>query len=132
MSDGPQQRPADDRRASGEAPPPDATARARGREPSPAAVEPTSTVPFTQKLGRVALVVIAVLFITFALGNAQFVDFSWIFGETEVVRQAGERIGGGVPLIVLLVVAFVAGAAVGSLGSRQRRRHRAAAKRDRG
>lgn len=125
VSQGPQDRlgAADDRRGAR-----DGEARRRAAETpardSTSAQDVESTVPFTQKLGRVAVVVIAALFLIFAIGNAQFVDFSWIFGGTEVVEQAGERVSGGVPLIVLLLVAFVAGAAVGGITLRQRRRHR--------
>jgi uncharacterized integral membrane protein len=83
-----------------------------------------SSTPVTQHVGRIALVVVAVLFVVFAVTNAQHVDFSWVFGETEVVEQGGERVSGGVPLIVLLVVAFAAGALVATLLSWQRARHR--------
>lgn len=78
----------------------------------------------TQQLGRIVLVVVAALFVFFALANAHFVDFSWLFGETQVVEQGGERVRGGVPLIVLLLVAFAAGAIVAWLLSWQRARHR--------
>ncbi|WP_052666392.1 LapA family protein [Nitriliruptor alkaliphilus] len=82
------------------------------------------STPVTQQVGRVALVLVAVLFLIFAVTNAQHVDFSWVFGETEVVQRGGERVSGGVPLIVLLVVAFGAGALVATLLSWQRARHR--------
>jgi uncharacterized integral membrane protein len=88
------------------------------------APEPSRHTPMTQQLGRVVLVVVAALFVFFALANAHFVDFSWLFGETQVVEQGGERVRGGVPLIVLLLVAFVAGAVVATLLSWQRARHR--------
>lgn len=80
--------------------------------------------PMTQQLGRIVLVVVAALFVFFALANAHFVDFSWLFGETQVVEQGGERVRGGVPLIVLLLVAFIAGAVVATLLSWQRARLR--------
>jgi uncharacterized integral membrane protein len=81
-------------------------------------------VPLTQQIGRVAVVVVAVVFVVFALANAQHVDFSWVLGETEVVQQGGERVSGGVPLIVLLLLAFAAGALVAGLLAWQRGRHR--------
>jgi uncharacterized integral membrane protein len=80
--------------------------------------------PLTQQIGRVAVVLVAVVFVIFALANAQHVDFSWVLGQTEVVRQGGERISGGVPLIVLLLLAFTAGALVAGLLAWQRGRHR--------
>ncbi|MEX1177040.1 MAG: LapA family protein [Nitriliruptor sp.] len=78
--------------------------------------------PVTQQVGRIAIVIVAALFIAFALANAQAVDFSWIFGETNVVEEGGERVSGGVPLIVLLLVAFGAGALIATLVSWQRHR----------
>jgi uncharacterized integral membrane protein len=80
--------------------------------------------PVTQQVGRVAVLVLAVLFVVFALANAQRVDFSWLFGETRVVEEGGEPIGGGVPLIVLLVVSFLIGALVATVLSWQRHRRR--------
>jgi uncharacterized integral membrane protein len=90
------------------------------REPS----ERERPTPMTQQLGRIVLVIVAVLFVIFALANAHYVDFSWLFGETQVVEQGGERVRGGVPLIILLLVAFAAGAVVARLWSWQRKRHR--------
>ncbi len=82
-------------------------------------------MPFTQQLGRVSLVVLAVLFVVFALANAQAVDFSWVFGETEVLRDSrGRPVSGGVPLIVLLIASFVFGALVTALAIFQVRRAR--------
>ena len=70
-------------------------------------------MPLTQQVGRVAVVLLAVLFGVFVVANAQFVDFSWVFGSTEVVRNAdGERLRGGVPLIILMTGSFLLGAAV--------------------
>jgi len=68
--------------------------------------------PFTQHLGRVTIVVLAVLFGVFAVANSQPVDFSWIFGETIVSENASGQVTGGVPLILLLGTAFAIGAAV--------------------
>lgn len=84
----------------------------------------TERTPVTQQVGRVAVVVVAALFVIFAAANAQHVDFSWVFGETEVVAQGGERVSGGVRLIVLLLLAFAAGACVAGILAWQRARHR--------
>lgn len=73
--------------------------------------------PFTQQLGRIVMLVAALVFAAFALANAQSVDFSWIFGKTEVGSD-----GGGVPLILLLVAAFALGATVGLIAGIRRRR----------
>ncbi|MEX1164659.1 MAG: hypothetical protein WEB03_13895 [Nitriliruptor sp.] len=92
--------------------------------------EPTAdgdgrSTPVTQQIGRIAIVILAVLFGIFALANAQAVDFSWIFGETQVVEEGGERVSGGVPLILLLLISFAIGAAVATLvGWQRHRRHR--------
>jgi hypothetical protein len=80
--------------------------------------------PVTQQLGRIAVVLIAIVFVVFAAANAQHVDFSWVVGETEVVAQGGERVEGGVRLIVLLLVAFAAGAFVAGILAWQRARPR--------
>lgn len=71
------------------------------------------------------------LFTAFALANRQAVDFSWLFGATEVTEVAGERVGGGVPLILLLVAAFLLGIVVGTTGTLLRARARRRAARDR-
>ena len=88
--------------------------------------EPTAEreTPFTQQLGRIFVAIIAVLFGIFAVVNSQFVAFDWIFGETEVVEQGGERVSGGVPLIILLVVSFVLGGLAGWFATWRRGRHR--------
>lgn len=70
--------------------------------------------PLTQQIGRVAILVAGGIFALFALFNAQFVDFSWVFGETVVERSSQGRLAGGVPLILLLAVAFVLGMVVGA------------------
>lgn len=80
--------------------------------------------PLTQQIGRIALAVVAVLFGIFAVANAQYVEFSWIFGQTEVVERGGERLRGGVPLIVLLVTSFGLGALVGGFAAWRSRRRR--------
>lgn len=74
---------------------------------------PPRPVPLTQQIGRVAAAIVAVLFGIFAVVNAQPVAFDWIVGET-VPRetQTGEYVGGGVPLIVLLLASFLAGSLV--------------------
>ena len=90
-------------------------------------------VPLTQQLGRIVVVVLAILFGVFAVANAQYVDFSWVFGETAVIEGAdGDRLRGGVPLIVLLVASFVLGALVSGVAVWQIKRgraHRRAARR---
>jgi uncharacterized integral membrane protein len=92
------------------------------REPRPAAT------PSSSQVGRVAVLLLAVLFGVFALANAQPVDFSWVFGETRVTRDAAGDTTGGVPLIVLLLSAFVLGAVLGGWwtwqAARSRRRAR--------
>ena len=106
------------------------------KDEAPAAEEVTPPTPFTQQLGRVTIVVIAALFGVFAVANSQRVDFSWVFGETTVRTAAdGEGTVGGVPLIVLLLGAFVIGAVIAILTelyvSRSRRARKAAQQRDR-
>jgi uncharacterized integral membrane protein len=91
--------------------------------------EPPS-IPLSQKLGRVLIGVLVVLFGVFAVANAQPVDFSWIFGETQVeIDPTGERVAGGVPLIALLVAAFVIGLLLGLVLAWQGRRSRRRAER---
>jgi uncharacterized integral membrane protein len=85
--------------------------RGAGAEPAAGA---TGT-PLTQQLGRIVLVALLVLVVVFGLVNSQPVDFSWVFGTTEVVEVGGERVSGGVPLIVLLFGAFAVGALIGAL-----------------
>lgn len=81
--------------------------------------------PLTQQIGRVVVVLLAVAFGVFAVANSQPVEFSWLFGETRVqFDAAGERVGGGVPLIVLLVGSLAIGVAVGMAISWQRARSR--------
>ncbi|MBW3561957.1 MAG: hypothetical protein KY437_05620 [Actinobacteria bacterium] len=87
---------------------------------------PDEPLPFSQVVGRVALGIIALLFLIFAFFNLQPVDFNWIFGETEVVTQGGERVRGGVPLIVLLIGSFVLGGLVGAGAFWRRERKRKA------
>lgn len=101
-----------------------------GEPPSEMPAEPPPT-PLSQHIGRVVIGVVIVLFGVFAVINAQPVDFSWVFGETFVeIDETGDRVGGGVPLIVLLVSAFVLGLIVGLLVAWQRgRSKRKAAKR---
>lgn len=90
------------------------------------AAEPERSVPLTQQLGRVVALVVAVLFGIFAVSNAQYVDFNWVFGgtEVEVTEATGQRIGGGVRLIVLMVASFVAGVVVTGLVAWRRGRRR--------
>jgi uncharacterized integral membrane protein len=85
------------------------------------------------RAGRIAVLFVAVIFGVFALVNSQPVDFSWIFGETTVEPGATGETTGGVPLIVLLLVSFILGAALGgwwtwqAARTRQRRRDRSGA-----
>lgn len=87
---------------------------------------PDEPLPFSQVVGRVVLAIVALLFLIFALFNMQPVDFNWIFGETEVVTRGGEQVGGGVPLIVLLIGSFVLGGLVGAGAFWRRERKRKA------
>lgn len=82
--------------------------------------------PVTQQIGRAVVLLLIVLFGVFAASNAQPVDFSWVFGATEVGDAPGGGTEGGVPLIALLLVSFVVGAAVGGIlawQSSRARRH---------
>lgn len=91
-------------------------------EPTAAPASRTSP-PVTQRLGQLVVIGIAVLFGIFAVANSQYVDFNWIFGGTEVIETGGERSSGGVPLILLLVGAFVLGAILGRATTWRRTRH---------
>lgn len=84
--------------------------------------------PLSQQVGRIAMLVAAGLFFVFAVVNARYVDFSWVFGETFVREVRGERTGGGVPLIVLLLGAFLLGSVVGA-GAMARRQTRKSVRR---
>ncbi|MEX2550853.1 MAG: LapA family protein [Nitriliruptoraceae bacterium] len=84
------------------------------RASGPEAVQPKAT-PLTQQIGRIVVVVLLVLFGVFAVANSQPVDFSWVFGASQVSTTGSGETSGGVPLIVLLVVSFVTGAVVGAL-----------------
>jgi uncharacterized integral membrane protein len=102
-----------------------------GREPARTPAEPART-PLSQTIGRVVIVVLVVLFAVFAVANAQHVDFSWLFGETQVqVDRTGERISGGVPLILLLAATFVIGLMLGLVIAWQSARSRRRAERKR-
>lgn len=113
--------------------PPEADDTPNG-SPEPEADAPSEEAgrrtPLTQQLGRIAVVVLLVVFVVFALDNAQHVDFSWLVGGTEVQPDGGERVAGGVRLIVLLLAAFLVGAAVGGTLVAARRRARRKARRD--
>ncbi len=113
-------------------PGPDGPAGKEGRSGAPPQDEEAGAAkpatPLTQQIGRVVLLLLLVLFGIFAATNAQPVDFSWVFGETEVVERPGGETAGGVPLIVLLVLSFVIGGVVGGglawQSARARRRDR--------
>ncbi len=72
-----------------------------------------SKTPITQQIGRVVVAVVVILFLIFAFANSQPVTFNWIFGRTVAV-DTPEGIVGGVPLILLLLVAFLFGMVVGA------------------
>ncbi|MDX1620342.1 MAG: LapA family protein [Nitriliruptorales bacterium] len=74
--------------------------------------ERRDSTPFTQQVGRIVMIVIAVLFGVFAVANVDSVTFNWIFGE------------GDVPLILLLVASFGLGALVAWLATERRQRRR--------
>jgi uncharacterized integral membrane protein len=98
--------------------------REEAAETEAAARPPT---PITQQIGRGVVVLLAIAFGVFAVANSQPVEFSWLFGETRVVFDAqGQRVSGGVPLIVLMVASLAIGIAVGAawvgLVARSRRR----------
>ncbi len=93
-----------------------------GTEQTAGATERAESTPFTQQFGRIALAVVAILFGIFAAFNAQYVSFDWIFGGTQVTMQNGERLSGGVPLIILMVASFAAGGIVGWLATWRRTR----------
>lgn len=81
--------------------------------------------PVTQQLGRVFVVILAILFGVFAVANSQAVDFSWVFGSTEVREDpTGDGTIGGVPLILLLLTAFVVGALISTFVTWQVHRRR--------
>lgn len=86
----------------------------RGTDPDgPTAAVRDRPLPFAQLVGRVALGLLAVLFVVFAVVNLQPVAFDWIVGRSEPVSQDG-NVHGGVPLIVLLLGSFAIGAWVGA------------------
>lgn len=97
-----------------------------GSGSAPGGPTPERTTPVTQQIGRVVVVLLVVLFGVFAAVNAQPVDFSWVFGATEVSEPPTGGTEGGVPLIVLLLAAFAVGALAGVglvwQGRRSRRR----------
>ena len=76
--------------------------------------EERPSTPMTQQIGRVVVLLLLVVFGVFAATNAQPVDFSWVFGSTEVTEGPGDATEGGVPLIVLLLASFAVGALAGA------------------
>jgi uncharacterized integral membrane protein len=106
----------------------DAGRSARSPEEHPGAASTTEgkgRTPTGTRVAQVVVLAIAALFAVFALVNSQPVDFSWVFGETRVTRDAaGEVSSGGVPLIVLLLVAFILGAGLGGWWTWQAARSR--------
>ncbi len=93
--------------------PPEEASSAPATTPGEVHVPATKGAPVTQQVGRLVMIVAAVLFGVFAVFNFQYVDFNWVVGGTEVVDQGGERVSGGVPLILLLTAAFGLGLLVG-------------------
>jgi uncharacterized integral membrane protein len=118
--------PARDDPASSPAPEPPAADGRGSPEPRAGDGSPVRTTPLTQHLGRIVLVLLAVVFGVFAVANSQRVDFSWLVGETQVVETT-DGASGGVPLIVLMVASFALGALLGALFEwqvlRKRTRH---------
>lgn len=90
--------------------------------------------PLGRRIGRALLTAWLVLVVIFAILNLHWVDFDWIFGETEVVEVGGARQSGGVPLVLLLAGAFASGLLTGVtiVGLRVRRARRAAREKERG
>lgn len=102
-------------------------------QPEDGAVEQPqeSRTPVTQILGRVFIGVLVLIFLVFAAANAQYVDFSWVLGETRArFDDTGGHVDGGVRLIFLLTGTFFLGILVGALLSWQeyRRKRREARK----
>ncbi len=63
---------------------------------------------------RTVLAVVGVLLVAFGIANRQAVEFSWVFGRSEIrVLPGGNELSGGVPLILLLLAAFALGALAG-------------------
>lgn len=63
---------------------------------------------------RTILAVIGVLLVAFGIANRHSVEFSWVFGRSEIrVLPGGNEFTGGVPLILLLLAAFALGALAG-------------------
>jgi len=102
----------------------------RGEKPIRPEEQPTPEeprTPLTQQVGRATVVLLAVLFAVFAVANSHPVTFSWILGGTEVITDAqGEPVSGGIPLIVLMLASFAAGALIGSVATWQAGRSRRA------
>lgn len=108
-SSGPPSGSSSDRPSDPSSGPPSGQASSGESSTSAASVRPP--VPVTQQIGRVVVFLLAVLFGVFAVANSQSVDFSWIFGGTEVqTAPDGSRVGGGVPLIVLMLGSALVGA----------------------
>ena len=85
---------------------------AKGAQPGQRGESPST--PVTQQIGRVVVLLLLVVFGVFAATNAQPVDFSWVFGSTEVTESPGDATEGGIPLIVLLLASFAVGALAGA------------------
>lgn len=89
---------------------PEKTEAPRAEPAEPSAAPPT---PLTQQIGRVVIGLVAVLFLVFAFVNRQRVTFDWILGQSATV-ETPEGVVGGVPLIFLLLGAFLLGIVIGA------------------
>lgn len=88
-------------------------------------IEQRRATPVTQQLGRLVVLLLLIVFIVFAVSNSQRVDFSWVVGSSEVLEDSSGETSGGVPLIVLLLAAFIVGALSGAMTMRILKRRRA-------
>lgn len=104
---------------------PGVTEPAGAPEPDHAPDGPSALARFRTGAVRGLGIAAVALFTAFALANRQYVSFGWLFGATEVQEVGGDRVGGGVPLIVLLAGAFALGAIVGGVWATLRSRSRA-------
>jgi uncharacterized integral membrane protein len=93
-------------------------------EEAPQESQVSKLTTFRHGLVRGIAIAALALFVAFALANSQAVDFHWLFGQNEVQTSGGDRTGGGVPLILLLLGAFLLGLIVGASGLALRQRRK--------